>query len=144
MDFGAKYDGYCSDFTRTLYCGVPSERFREAYAAVLKAHSDAIEYIASGGRSVAEADAVARKVIDTSPFAGAFTHSLGHGVGIEIHETPYLKPNSEDVLRDGTVFTIEPGVYFEGEFGIRIESLVAIENGKLTVIDRSSKEIITV
>ena len=144
MDFGAKYNGYCSDFTRTLYCGAPSERFREAYAAVLKAHSDAIAYIASGGRSAAEADAVARRVIDDSSFAGAFTHSLGHGVGIEIHETPYLKPNSADVIRDDTVFTIEPGVYVEGEFGIRIESLVAIENGKLTVIDRSSKEIITV
>lgn len=144
MDFGAKFGGYCSDFTRTLYCGDPSEKFLAAYDVVLQAHLAAVSYVENGGRNAAEADAVARKIIDDSPFKGAFNHSLGHGVGIEIHETPYLKPNSKDVLEEGSVFTIEPGVYFEGEFGIRIESLLAIENGKPTVIDRSNKEIITV
>lgn len=144
MDFGAKYGGYCSDFTRTIHCGAPSEKFLAAYETVLKAHMTAIEYLEKGGRSAAEADAVARSVIEASPFKGAFNHSLGHGVGIEIHEAPYLKPNSRDLLREGSVFTIEPGVYLEGEFGIRIESLLAIENGKPTVIDRSNKEIITV
>ena len=144
MDFGAKYKGYCSDFTRTLYCGTPSDRFLEAYACVLKAHKDAIDYVDRGGIKASEADAVARKVIEDSCFSGLFNHSLGHGVGVEIHEAPYLKPNSMDMLLDNEVFTIEPGLYSEGEFGIRIESLVALENGKLTVIDRSSKEIITV
>ena len=143
MDFGAKYNGYCSDFTRTIFCGTPTKRFIEAYECVLKAHLDAVEYFMGGGRNAADADKIAREVIDSSSYKGLFTHSLGHGVGIEIHESPYLKHNSLDVIGENEVFTIEPGVYAAGEFGIRIESLVAIENGKLTVIDRSNKEIIT-
>jgi len=144
MDFGAKFGGYCSDFTRTVFCGAPSDKAREAYEVVLCAHKAALKYISDGGRSASEADRIARDVIDGSPFRGKFCHSLGHGVGVEIHEPPYLKPQSADVLTDGNVFTIEPGVYVEGEFGIRIESLAAIQNGKVTVIDRSNKEIITV
>ena len=140
MDFGAKYKGYCSDFTRTLYFGAPTERFRQAYDLVLKAQLSAIEYLEAGGRSASEADRIAREIIDTTAYRGAFNHTLGHGVGLEIHEAPTLSAVSADLLSDGMVFTIEPGIYLEGEFGIRIESLVAIENGKLTVIDRSDKE----
>ena len=144
MDFGAKYRGYCSDFTRTVFCGEPTERFRSAYAFVLEAQRAAIRYLEQGGRNAAEADAAARRVIDDSPFRGAFNHSLGHGVGVEIHEGPTLSCRSTARLSDGMVFTLEPGIYVEGEFGVRIESLVLIENGKLTVIDRSDKEIYTV
>ncbi len=144
MDFGAKYKGYCSDFTRTVCFGAPTEKFRQAYQVVLNAQRAAIEYLEKGGRSACEADRVARAVVESSAFKGKFTHTLGHGVGIMIHEAPTLSTLSEDTLRDGMVFTIEPGVYVEGEFGIRIESLVTIENGKLTVIDRSNKEIYTV
>ena len=144
MDFGAKYKGYCSDFTRTVVCGDPDERFLRAYALVLEAQRAAIRYLEKGGRSASEADAVARKVIDASEFKGAFNHTLGHGVGVEIHESPTLAGRSSDVLSDGMVFTLEPGIYVEGAFGVRIESLVALENGKLTVIDRSEKEIFTV
>ena len=140
MDFGAKYKGYCSDFTRTLCFGEPTERFREAYDLVLKSQLAAIDYLEAGGRSASEADKVAREIIDQSAFRGAFNHTLGHGVGLEIHEAPALSAGSDDILTEGMVFTIEPGIYVEGEFGIRIESLVAIENGKLTVIDRSDKE----
>ena len=141
MDFGAKYKGYCSDFTRTVHCGKPSQKFCEAYQTVLTAQRNVIAYLEKGGRSAFEADKIARETIDRSPFRGAFTHTLGHGVGIEIHEAPWLSRRSKDVLCDNEVFTIEPGVYLEGEFGVRIESLVMIENGKLTVIDRSDKEI---
>ena len=141
MDFGAKYKGYCSDFTRTVCCGEPTEKFRSAYAVVLEAQRAAIRYLEEGGRSAREADAAARKVIDDSEFRGLFNHTLGHGVGIEIHEVPYLSKRSEDTLRDHSVFTLEPGIYVENEFGIRIESLAVLENGKLTVIDRSDKEI---
>ena len=141
MDFGAKYKGYCSDFTRTVCFGEPSAKFKAAYDVVLKAQRAAIEYIEKGGRSAKEADRIARDVIDTSPFRSKFNHTLGHGVGIMIHEAPALSTVSEDTLQDGMVFTVEPGVYLEGEFGIRIESLLVLENGKLTVIDRSDKEI---
>ena len=144
MDFGAKYRGYMSDFTRTLFCGSPTTKFLEAYDVVLKAQLAAIDYIEKGGRSAKEADRIAREVVDSSDFRGKFTHTLGHGVGIQIHEAPSLSTVSDDVLTDGCVFTVEPGVYLEGEFGIRIESLCVIENGKLTVIDRSDKQIITV
>lgn len=144
MDFGAKVDGYMSDFTRTLFLGEPTAKFREAYDVVLKAQLAAIRYIEEGGRSAHEADRIAREVIDESAFRGLFTHTLGHGVGIEIHEAPALSKLSRDVLSDGMVFTIEPGVYLEGEFGVRIESLCVLENGKLTVIDRSDKENYTV
>lgn len=144
MDFGAKYKGYCSDFTRTVCFGAPSEKFRQAYKVALDAQLAAIKYLMQGGRSASEADRIAREVVDNSAFCGKFTHTLGHGVGIMIHEAPTLSMLSNDTLRDGMVFTIEPGVYVEGEFGIRIESLLTIENGKLTVIDRSNKEIYTV
>lgn len=144
MDFGAKVDGYMSDFTRTLFFGEPSVKFREAYDVVLRAQLAAISYIEEGGRSAREADKIARDIIDGSAFRGLFTHTLGHGVGIEIHENPSLSKISRDTLSDGMVFTIEPGVYLEGEFGIRIESLCVINNGKLTVLDRSDKENYTV
>lgn len=143
MDFGAKYKGYCSDFTRTVFCGEPTEAFREAYALVLKAQRASIEYLEQGGRSAKGADRAARRVIDDSSYQGAFNHTLGHGVGIEIHEAPTLSSVSDDVLSDGMVFTLEPGIYVEGAFGVRIESLVTLQNGKLTVIDRSDKEIYT-
>ena len=141
IDFGAKYKGYCSDFTRTVCFGEPSQKFREAYEVVLDAQRAAIAYLERGGRSAKEADRIARDVVDASPFRGNFNHTLGHGVGIMIHEAPALSQVSTDQLSDGMVFTVEPGVYLEGEFGIRIESLLTIENGKLTVIDRSDKEI---
>ena len=141
MDFGAKYAGYCSDFTRTVCFGAPTVAFREAYDIVLRSHLAALTYIQSGGRICAEADRIARDIVDSSSFKGLFTHTLGHGVGIEIHESPSLGKQSKDLLEDGSVFTVEPGIYVEGEFGIRIESLAKIENCKLTVIDRSDKEI---
>ena len=144
MDFGAKAEGYMSDFTRTLFFGEPSAKFRAAYDVVLRAQLAAIRYIEEGGRSAREADRVARAIIDGSAFRGLFTHTLGHGVGIEIHESPALSQASRSTLSNGMVFTIEPGVYLEGEFGIRIESLCVIENGKLTVLDRSDKENYTV
>ncbi len=144
MDFGAKLGGYCSDFTRTVFLGEVPDRAKRAYDVVLEAHKSALRYIENGGRSCFEADKTARSVINQSEFAGLFTHSLGHGVGIDIHEAPYLGVSSKDVLSEGAVFTIEPGIYLQGEFGIRIESLATIENGKLTVIDRSDKEIITI
>ena len=144
MDFGAKYAGYCSDFTRTIFCGEPSPDFIAAYDAVLRAHMAALAYLSDGGRQASEAHMIASNVINATEYRGLFNHSLGHGVGVEIHETPYLAANSKDVLDEGNVFTIEPGVYAEDRFGIRIESLAAIENGIVTVIDRSNKEIITV
>lgn len=132
IDFGCKKGGYCSDCTRTFLFGDDGrhEAFKQHYALVLKAHELAKERIRSGmtGR---EADEIARACFREQGLDGAFTHSLGHGIGLEIHEHPMLSPRSEEVLADGMVFSDEPGLYFAGEYGIRIEDSVTLEKGRL-------------
>lgn len=124
IDWGAKVDGYCSDLTRTLHRpgtkSANSDRFNAAYEAVLEAQLAAIAMIRDGVEGVA-VDAAARSVLAKAGFAEAFSHGLGHGFGLQIHEDPRMGPACTDTLRSGMVLTVEPGVYFEGEFGIRIE-----------------------
>ena len=143
MDFGCKWGGYCSDCTRTLLFGDDKkhEDFKKAYAQVLKAHYAAKENITCGmtGR---EADEAARSVLRGAGLDKYFTHSLGHGIGINIHEFPYLSPRSTDVLADGMVFSDEPGVYFEGDYGIRIEDSVTLLGGKVLSLTDSDKKLI--
>lgn len=131
IDFGCKVEGYCSDITRTFLFGDDKkhEKFKTVYAEVLKAHELVKENLRAGmtGR---EADDIARSHLKKSDLAQYFTHSLGHGVGLQIHEYPLLTPRGEEVLKDGMVFSDEPGVYLKGEFGIRIEDTVRLEEGK--------------
>ena len=129
IDTGAKIKGYCSDITRTAFFGTPTEEFVKAYNAVLSANALAEEKIFSGISGVA-ADKIARDYLNEQGFGEYFTHSLGHGVGLLIHEKPYLSPKSTDVLTENKVFTIEPGVYLEGKFGIRIEDTCVMRGGK--------------
>jgi Xaa-Pro aminopeptidase len=129
IDWGAELDGYCSDCTRTLATGEPSETAREIYELVLEAQLAGLEAVRAGvgGR---EADAAARGVIAAAGHGEHFGHGLGHGVGMEIHEGPRLSQRSDAVLEAGNVVTVEPGVYLPGEFGVRIEDLVVVtENG---------------
>lgn len=125
IDLGARLNGYCSDLTRTISLGRPSERMGEVSAIVRKAQSAAIEALAAGMNG-AEADRIARTVIESAGYREAFGHGLGHGVGLEVHEEPRLGPKSEDVLAAGMVFTIEPGVYIQGWGGVRIEDMVLL------------------
>lgn len=129
IDTGAKVNGYCSDVTRTAFFGEPDDEFLVAYDAVLNANLKAESEIYAG-ISGKDADKIARDLLNARGYCEYFTHSLGHGVGLEIHEKPYLSPKSSDVLTDGTVFTVEPGVYIDGRFGIRIEDTCIMENGK--------------
>ncbi|MBS1455577.1 MAG: aminopeptidase P family protein [Clostridia bacterium] len=129
MDFGCKYKGYCSDITRMMFLGTPDDKFMTAYEAVLKANVTAEEKIEKGMTGIA-ADKIARDILDESGYKGLFTHSLGHGVGLYIHEFPRLSPKSGDTFNDGMCFTVEPGVYLDGEFGIRIEDSLYMKNGK--------------
>lgn len=129
MDFGCKYNGYCSDMTRVIYYGEPTERFLSVYSAVKKANELAFNKVGCGVRS-SEVDKVARDYLATLSLDKNFTHSLGHGIGVKIHEEPRLSSKSNAVLKEGMVFSIEPGVYLENEFGIRLENTVAIINGK--------------
>ncbi|TWT97494.1 M24 family metallopeptidase [Neorhodopirellula pilleata] len=133
IDWGAKVDGYCSDLTRTLHrpgsSSPTSARFDAAYQAVLDAQNAAIERIADGVETV-DVDRAAREVLENAGLGEAFRHGLGHGFGLQIHEDPRMGPSSKAKLRSGMVVTVEPGVYFENEFGIRIEDdILVTDNG---------------
>ncbi len=129
MDYGAVVDGYHSDMTRTVCVGQPSAQMRQVYDTVLCAQKEALA-AAKAGVSGKELDKTARQVIEAAGFGDAFGHSLGHGVGLEIHEYPNAAPGSAAILETGNVVTVEPGIYLPGEFGVRIEDFVVIrENG---------------
>ena len=132
IDFGCKVNGYCSDITRTFLFGDDGkhEEFKKAYQAVLTAHELVKEKLVSGMTGI-EADAIAREHLKACGFCELFTHSLWHGVGLNIHERPSLSVKGEQVLCDGMVFSDEPGVYKVGEYGIRIEDTVTLQNGKV-------------
>ena len=125
LDFGIIHGGYCSDMTRTVYLGRPKPDERNAYNAVLEAQEAALAAVSSGVRC-GEVDEAARSVLRRKGLADAFSHSTGHGVGLEIHEPPRIGAGQATRLMSGMVVTIEPGVYLAGKFGIRIEDMVAV------------------
>lgn len=129
MDFGCVYNGYCSDMTRTFCFGMPGRQFLAAYQAVLSSHMRAYERIEEG-MICSDADKIARDTLCNAGYGETFTHSLGHGVGVNIHEYPWVSPKGKGALQNGMVFSIEPGVYLNGKFGIRIEDTVYMKNGK--------------
>jgi Xaa-Pro aminopeptidase len=125
LDFGIVLEGYCSDMTRTLYLGKPSLRERDVYDSVLEAQQAAIATVRAGVRCE-EVDEAARSVLRKAKLDAYFSHSTGHGVGIEIHEGPRLSTRQKQILEAGMVITIEPGVYLPGEYGVRIEDMVLV------------------
>ncbi len=141
VDVGCIYNGYCSDLTRMAFFGTPNEEFLSAYAHVLKANLLAEKKIVSGitGR---KADGFARNYFKKHGLDGYFTHSLGHGTGLDIHEYPTLSKKSGEVLQNQMVFTIEPGLYFDGKFGIRIEDTVILDGGKVKRLFTDDKNLI--
>lgn len=126
IDYGAVYNGYHSDETRMFCVGTPSARQRETYRLVLEAHDRAIAAIREGV-SCGEIDRVARTFLEQSGLGKYFTHGTGHGVGLDVHEAPRLSTGREELLEAGMVVTVEPGVYFPGEWGIRIEDMALVE-----------------
>lgn len=129
IDFGVKYQGWCSDTTRTLCLGQPTEDMRRAYRAVLEAQQAGIASVRAGVKA-SSVDAAAREHLHRAGYAGRFSHSFGHGLGLDIHEAPSLGPGSNLPLPAGAVISAEPGVYLPGEFGLRIEDvLIVTENG---------------
>ena len=137
IDMGCRIGGYCSDMTRTVFLGEPGGRIRDAYRAVREAQVQATRAIRAGitGR---EADRVARKVIRDAGFGGRFTHALGHGVGLLVHEPPQLSRRGLKRLRAGSVVTVEPGIYLPGEGGVRLENMVVVEEGGARVITKDA------
>jgi Xaa-Pro aminopeptidase len=142
-DFGVILAGYCSDQTRTVWVGDPTEPARRAYDAVKQAQLSAIESVRPGS-SVAQVDAAARKVLRGAGVGRYFTHSTGHGVGLEIHEAPRVAPGQDEVLQPGMVITIEPGVYFPGKWGVRIEDVVAVTAQGCEVLTPTRKDFLAI
>jgi len=141
MDFGIIHDGYCSDMTRTVYFGAPKQNERDAYQAVLEAQETGVA-TATAGAMCGDVDEAARGVLRKAGLAEAFSHSTGHGVGLEIHEPPRIGAGQKARLQPGMVVTIEPGIYLEGKFGIRIEDMVAVTRNGAQVLTPSPKALI--
>jgi Xaa-Pro aminopeptidase len=139
IDLGARYNGYCSDLTRTFMVGKAADKFYKVYNLVLAAQMMGLSVIESG-MSAGTADALVRSMIDNAGFGEQFGHGLGHGIGIETHEGPRLGTRSEDIIVDNMVFTVEPGIYIPGWGGVRIEDSVAMKNGRLVSLTHVTKE----
>ena len=141
MDFGCRYEGYCSDMTRTVVVGRADEKQREIYHVVLEAQTAALAEIRAG-RTGAEIDAVARSIIARAGYGQYFGHGLGHSVGLFIHEEPRLSPKCSEVLEENVTMTVEPGIYVPGFGGVRIEDLVVITQDGCRNLTHSPKELI--
>jgi Xaa-Pro dipeptidase len=141
MDCGCSVDGYNTDMTRVGVMGEPTEEIELVYSIVRKAEETAIEKI-SRGMACGNADGIARRIIEDAGYGDYFTHRLGHGIGLEVHEAPYLVRGSAQELGVGMCHSVEPGIYLEGQFGIRIEDLVCIREDGPEVITYSPKDLI--
>jgi Xaa-Pro aminopeptidase len=143
MDFGAIWKGYCSDITRTVVVGKASEKAQEIYGIVLEAQRKALEGI-KAGLTGKEVDSMARDLIASRGYGDRFGHGLGHGIGLEVHETPRLSQKWEEPLEAGAVVTVEPGIYLPGWGGIRIEDDVVIEEGGSRNLTGATKELLEI
>lgn len=143
VDAGCLLEGYCSDCTRTFAVGEISERLQELYALCLEAQLAGLEAVAPGvhGR---DADAASRDLIEAQGLGFAYGHGMGHGVGLQIHEAPTLRPESTDTLEAGNVVSVEPGIYLPGDAGVRIEDLVLVTEGGCERLTRFTKELLVV
>ncbi|MGB8955200.1 MAG: Xaa-Pro peptidase family protein [Tumebacillaceae bacterium] len=143
LDFGAYYQGYNSDITRTVALGQPNDKLREIYEIVLEAQTHAVGNI-KPGLTGKQADALARDIIDAKGYAEEFGHTLGHGIGLAVHEAPSLSKRNDAVLRPGMVVTVEPGIYVADFGGVRIEDDIVITETGNEVLTKSPKELIII
>ena len=141
MDFGTKFGGYCSDMTRTVAVGKPSDKMREIYAVVLEAQLAGIA-MAKPGVPGKEIDAAARRIIDRAGYGEYFGHGFGHSLGLEIHENPGASASNDQPMPEGAVISAEPGIYIPGLFGVRIEDVLWLRDGGAHIITRAPKELI--
>ena len=139
LDFGARWEGYHSDITRTLKVGEWSDWGEKIYRLVLEAQEAALEAV-KPGMMAKDVDALARRVIEEGGYGGFFGHGLGHGVGLEVHEAPSLSPSSQDILGEGMVFTLEPGIYLPGKGGVRVEDMIYLGPQGPEVLTNLEKE----
>ena len=142
LDFGCVLDGYCSDCSRVLFMGKVKPKYKEIYDIVYEAQIAGVEKTKVGMKAC-EVDAISRDIIKSHGYD--FNHAVGHGVGVEVHEDPTISPKNEnDIIENNMVITIEPGIYFENEFGIRIEDTCVVVDGKLEPLNKTTKEIVVI
>lgn len=138
LDFGACYKNYCSDMSRVLYIGKPTKEEKEHYKKLYKAQTEAIKEV-TANKLFTELDKVSRKHL--GKYSSYFIHSLGHGVGVEIHEQPSFAPEAKNAIKHNHIFTIEPGIYFPEKYGLRIEDTLLF-NGKVKILTTATKDLI--
>jgi D-alanyl-D-alanine dipeptidase len=143
LDFGGRLGGYCSDITRTVSVGEPSEETRTVHGIVRDAQQAAFEAVGKGVTGE-QADRAARDVIERAGYGEAFVHRTGHGIGLDVHEDPYLVSGNDRVLVPGNCFSIEPGIYLEGRFGVRIEDIVAITEDGPRRLNEATRDLVIV
>ena len=143
LDYGAKWKGYCSDITRTIALGKPNERLVEIYEVVREAQEKAYRTVRAGVKAK-DVDATARDTIAAAGYGEYFTHRTGHGLGLDVHEEPYIGPDGEVTIENGMTFTIEPGIYVPGLGGVRIEDDVAVVDGRGKRLTRAERELVIV
>jgi len=152
LDFGVKFENYCSDMTRTVFFGKADEKFKKIYNTTLESQQKAIKFLNSSfiihnsktkPVKTASIDKAARQYIIRSGYP-TIPHSLGHGIGIDVHESPRLSPKSKDILKEGMVFSIEPGIYIPNYGGVRIEDIVVLENKGICLLTHSPKHLIEI
>lgn len=144
LDFGTTINHYCSDMTRTYFFGKPSKRRQKIYLAVLEAQERVLRKIKSGERRAWVLDRTAREFLNRKFGAKHFAHGLGHGVGTVIHEWPNFKPKSKDIIPTGCVMTVEPGLYFKGYGGVRIEDMILITKNGYQNLTKAPKDLASV
>lgn len=143
MDFGARAAGYCSDMTRTVFVGAPDAHLANAYT-VLREANEQVEALLASGVTGAQAHERAEDVLAAGGFAGKMGHALGHGVGMDIHELPVLAPRNTEALVAGNVVTVEPGIYLDGDFGMRLEDFGVITQDGFEVFTQSTHEMVII
>lgn len=143
MDFGARFDGYCSDMTRTVCIGTPTEEMKKVYDTVFSAQKAALS-VARGGILGKDVDKAARDVIAAAGYEGCFGHATGHSLGLEIHESPNFSPKETQNVPCGAVVSVEPGIYLEGKYGVRIEDIVFLTENGCENLTNSTKEFIII
>jgi len=143
MDIGATFKGYYADITRTVFVGEASQKQMRVYDIVLRAQESAVKFVKPQVKAC-EVDETARKIITEAGYGEFFTHRTGHGLGLEVHEEPYISQTNETTLEPGMTFTIEPGIYLPNKFGVRIEDDVTVTEEGRTVLSKLSKDLLTV
>ncbi len=140
IDMGMQYQGYCSDMTRMIFTAKPTAKQKEVYLTVLEAQEKSIQKM-KAGVFAKDMDKIARDIIKKAGYGKTFGHSLGHGIGLEVHESPNLSPSSENALAENTIVTSEPGIYLEKNFGVRIEDMLLIKGDKALNLTKIPKKL---